>query len=106
MSTLPLEYATEARDTYIRSARARTVVLHQLNDVRRDPAALASSGVTTEEVQSAFETVWKVSAFYESKLWLEANEERKANDRIVEPLRRAVSGDASPVAPLPDEEDD
>ena len=97
MTTLPLEYSTQARDTYLRTTQARTVVLEQLNDVRRESLALEAAGVTVEEVRAAFETVWKVASFYESQLWFEANEERKANDLLVEPLRRALSGEPAPV---------
>jgi hypothetical protein len=90
MSTLPLEYSTEARDTYLRSTQARTLLLDQLNDVRRDPTALAASGVTFEEVRAAFETVWKVASFYESQLWVDANEERKANQVVMDRLRQGL----------------
>lgn len=90
MSSLTREYSTEARDTYLRSTQARTLVLDQLNDVRRDPTALAASGVTTDEVKAAFETVWKVASFYESQLWFEANEERKANQVVMDQLKQSL----------------
>lgn len=90
MTSLTREYSTEARDTYLRSTQARTLLLDQLNDVRRDPAALAASGVTAEEVRAAFETVWKVASFYESQLWVDANEERKHNDLVMDRLRQSL----------------
>jgi len=90
MSSLTHEYRTEARDTYLRTTQARTLVLDQLNDVRRDPTALAASGVTTEEVRAAFETVWKVASFYESQLWADANEERKANQAVMDQLKQSL----------------
>lgn len=97
MTSLTREYSTEARDTYLRSTQARTLLLDQLNDVRRDPAALAASGVTTDEVKAAFETVWKVASFYESQLWFEANEERKANQAVMDRLKQSLFPEPVPA---------
>lgn len=97
MSTLTLEYSTRAQDTYLRTVQARTTILDQLNDVRCDDAALEATGVSPAEVRQAFDTIWQVASFYESLLWREANEERQANDAIVEPLKRRLSGEPEPV---------
>lgn len=90
MTSLTREYSTQARDTYLRTTQARTLVLDQLNDVRRDPTALVAAGVTSEEVRAAFETVWKVASFYESQLWADANEERKHNQVVMDRLRQGL----------------
>jgi len=97
MSSLTHEYRTEARDTYLRTTQARTLVLDQLNDVRRDPAALVAAGVTVDEVRAAFETVWAVSSFYESQLWADANEERKANQVVMDRLKQSLFPEPVPA---------
>ena len=97
MTSLSLEYSTEARDTYLRSTQARTLVLDQLNDVRRDPAALAASGVTLDEVRAAFETVWAVAAFYERNLWEDAERERQDNKVVMDRLRESLFPEPVPA---------
>lgn len=96
MSTLT--YRTEARDAYLTATTARTTVLDQLNDIRRDDKALAVAGVSSDEVRAAFETVWAVAAFYERQLFVDANAERKVNDQVTEELLHRVF---SPAAPVP-----
>lgn len=97
MSSLSVEYCTEARDAYLNATRSRLLVLDQLNDVRRDPLVMVQAEVTQEQVRAAFETVWRVASFYEKQLWREAHEEMVRNEEILAPLRARLSGEPAPV---------
>ena len=97
MSSLSVEYCTVARDAYLNATQSRLLVLDQLNDVRRDPHVMVQAEVTEDQVRAAFETVWRVAAFYEQQLWREANEERERNEEILAPLRARLAGEPDPV---------